>query len=484
MRVVLTNNLKPRNSTKVPYMTIKLECEGYLVNDTSVVNPSVTFRFENVDSTINSPISHNYIYIPDFKRYYFINNWTVSGDFWTAHCTVDVLASFKDVIGMSEQYVLRSSAEHNPNLIDSLYPLESSCEVVTGTVAFGQENSIWIDTIHSGYFILGVVAKGVNNLCGITYYTLNFDQMAAFTDYLMKDVSWAGIEELSDGLSKALFNPMQYLVSCTWFPRKPKTIPLMSNELQYGFWSFYMQMGELGVPEKSVEQNLYLGIIDIPYHPDSGSDYSRSYLSKPPFTSAKLYIQPFGIIDIPLSMCNSNGGCYAFVDLDPLGGAAILRLTSDREGSHTIAYKSADYGVPIKFSQLTTDVKGFGLALGADIMANAIGDFADKVFGGNISNHISGIASAVEAGFTKADAKGNSGAFLSYQIRPSLVTTFCRQAERDVQKHGLPLCKKRVISKIPGYIMCEGAKFEGHSGVLLDEKTTVENYMNTGFYYE
>lgn len=483
MKAVLTYNLKPTNSTKkvnLPYCEYH-EADGHLVNDTDITAPSVTFKFATV-----SPTTWNYMHIPSFGRYYFINDWTVSGDLWTAHCTVDVLASFKETIGASEQYVLRSSAESNPNLLDTMYPLQSSVEVENGDVVFVDSASIWkknnYGQIHHGCFLLSVISNGSYDMCGITHYVLNFDQMASLMNYLMNDISWAGVEELSMGLSKVLFNPMQYLVSCTWLPKEPAdAITVPSNTLYYGWWSFTINTGQLKVVMPGVESNIYLGMLNIAKHPDA-SGYN-SYLNKSPFTTAALHIQPFGIVDIPLSMCES-GVCYVFMDLDPVGGAAVLRLTSDRDGKKVISYKSAEYGVPVRFSQLTTDMKGFGLSLGADIMSSVLGDFADKVFGGSISNHLSGVASAIEGGFTKAETKGNGGAFLSYLVYPYLVVSYTKQADRDVEKHGLPLCKKKRLDTIPGFIMCEGARFSGSPKTLLNEKNMIENYLNTGFYYE
>lgn len=483
MKAILTYNLKPTNSTKqvnLPYCE-HYESDGFIVNDTDLTHPSITFNFPAV-----SPTTWNYLHIPSFGRYYFINDWTVSGDFWTAHCTVDVLASFKSAIGESEQYVLRSSAENNPNLTDTMYPLQSAVEVVNKDVSFSDTTSIWkknnYGQIHHGCFLLSVVSNGAYDMCGITHYILTFEQMALFMNYLMNDISWAGVEELSTGLTKVLCNPMQYLVSCTWLPKEPAdVITVPSNKLYYGWWSFTINTGQLKVIMPEVETDIYLGQVVVDKHPDA-PDYN-SYLNKSPFTTATLHIQPFGLVDIPLSMCKA-GICYAYIDLDPVGGAAILKLTADREGKKVISYKSADYGVPVRFSQLSTDVKGFGISLGADIMANVMGDFADKVFGGSISNQLSGIASAIEGGFTKAETKGNGGAFLSYLVYPYVITTYCKQADKDVEKHGLPLCKKKKLSTIPGFIMCEGAKFSGSPKTLLNEKNMIVNYMNTGFYYE
>jgi len=63
----------------------------------------------------------NYCYIPIYDRYYFVSDWDWSENrLWYASCQVDVLATYKTVIGNKQYYVLRSATEYNPDLIDTL----------------------------------------------------------------------------------------------------------------------------------------------------------------------------------------------------------------------------------------------------------------------------------------------------------------------------------------------------------------------------
>lgn len=69
---------------------------GSLKDETSVINPVVIMELEN-------PTGFNYAYIPEFARYYFIDNIvSVRTGLWKISMKVDVLESFKNsILGIS-----------------------------------------------------------------------------------------------------------------------------------------------------------------------------------------------------------------------------------------------------------------------------------------------------------------------------------------------------------------------------------------------
>ena len=67
-----------------------LHIEGTLRNETSILNPSIIIEGDYVGF-------YNYMYIPQFDRYYFITDIeSIRNDLWRISATVDVLMSFKD----------------------------------------------------------------------------------------------------------------------------------------------------------------------------------------------------------------------------------------------------------------------------------------------------------------------------------------------------------------------------------------------------
>ena len=107
LSVTLYEFKKRENSTKRPDSTVtQITHNAVLKMPTSLLRPEITFDF----GLKGNPSYYNYAYISDLgNRYYFIRDWTVGdGHLWTAHLEVDVLASWKNSIGNSTQYVTRS----------------------------------------------------------------------------------------------------------------------------------------------------------------------------------------------------------------------------------------------------------------------------------------------------------------------------------------------------------------------------------------
>lgn len=99
-----------------------VECEIFSPCD--VVRPILKMSTESI---LNSD---NYIYIPDFNRYYFKSNTTKSGEITTLSLICDVLMSFKEDIKNCPLIAERSSNIFNSYLKDNdrnflSYPLNT-----------------------------------------------------------------------------------------------------------------------------------------------------------------------------------------------------------------------------------------------------------------------------------------------------------------------------------------------------------------------
>ena len=84
---------KRDNSTKRPTGSgTSLQCE--IRYESSILNPVL-----QINTVISNPSNLNYAYIPEFNRYYWINDWSYDRGFWIVRMSVDVLATYKDQIG-------------------------------------------------------------------------------------------------------------------------------------------------------------------------------------------------------------------------------------------------------------------------------------------------------------------------------------------------------------------------------------------------
>lgn len=86
---------------------------GTLREETSLINPIIVINNK-------SPIRYNYAYIPEFKRYYYINNVeSVRNNIWKLYLQVDTLMSFKgDILALKVVVEKQSLLENGDEYID------------------------------------------------------------------------------------------------------------------------------------------------------------------------------------------------------------------------------------------------------------------------------------------------------------------------------------------------------------------------------
>lgn len=103
----------------------KTECTIY--GDCSILAPTILLRY---DATI---IHHNYMYIADWGRYYFIDNITVSnGKQMVISGSVDVLQTYKESIKTCKGNCIRNEGIGRPTDVpDHEFPIKPASNFVT-----------------------------------------------------------------------------------------------------------------------------------------------------------------------------------------------------------------------------------------------------------------------------------------------------------------------------------------------------------------
>ena len=110
MKIILYENTSPKKKV-VKKLTMAKELEGNLMNECSVVSPTVLVEIDNLSQ-------YNYMYIPVFHRYYFITNSTVvQNKIWRIEAHTDVLMSSKDDL-LKNQCVVEKVENGGSNYVD------------------------------------------------------------------------------------------------------------------------------------------------------------------------------------------------------------------------------------------------------------------------------------------------------------------------------------------------------------------------------
>ena len=98
---------------KSAYLTEIIQSTGTLRRATSIISPEFEFIYNKVPD-------FNYVYIPNFNRYYFIDNIvSLRNNVWTLSLSVDVLMSYKEQIKECDGFIARNEFEFNDYLIDN-----------------------------------------------------------------------------------------------------------------------------------------------------------------------------------------------------------------------------------------------------------------------------------------------------------------------------------------------------------------------------
>ena len=457
---------KRTNSTKRPSsgtdynIEVKAPC--------NIINPEI-----KIASNAN-PTGYNYCCIPTWGRYYWVKNWTYSDSLWTASLVVDALASYRDQIGSSTEYVVRSSAQYDSSISDSLYPAKATVQSVTNAFQGG-----FAETISEGFFVIGFISKAPNSIGAVTYVVMTPGNAKKLSSKLLTDVSYLSIDntEISDSLTKILFNPYQYIVSCNYFPfdsaKLTAHLPLVSS-VDVGWWSIDIPCWILGADNNNLTKSVSVG---IPKHPQAAS--RGGYCNASPYTDYTIFLQPFGVIPLDASKLWGAATLSIQYTVDLFTGDSILRMFTDT--NQLVHETTAKLGVPIQLSNITFDVPSGGGLLQTGIAA-AFGGLQAALTGGSFSDVGNGILNAAQATNADVASKGATGSTIAFDSVPYMVARFKILVDDNNEDHGRPLCKRVQLSTIPGFIMVDDPDIALNA--TAEEIDSVKSYLKNGFFYE
>lgn len=461
---------KRENSTKRPDHTQGIVIPCALKDNCSAINP--VFEINTVLWPDGNPTGYNYCLCPTFGRYYFVRDWSYERGLWIAHLEVDVLASYRDQIAATPQYVVRSSFDFTPNAVDLRYPTINTPTRTTTTA-----ESIWVQNIVQGTYIIGVVNDDLAGIGAVHYYMFNQASFNVFCSRLLSNPDWLDISDISQNLQKALINPLQYVVSAMWVPIPLNNIVVEGDvkltSIKLGWWSFSAEC--YAIPQNPTIAGLTNLV--VPKHPQAAD--RGAYLNGAPYSSYTFTFPGFGNFSLDALKLSALSKIYCVVHVDLITGLGILMVhdgATSAQGGHLITVVRGQVGVPIQMTQLSTNPLNNmgGILSGA---ASAMGG----VFGGIVGG-LQAVGSS--AGFLSPDveSRGSNGTFSELILYPRLDATFLNLVDEDREDIGRPLCSVRKPSEIPGYIVVEDADVS--LVATAEENRRVKQYMESGFFYE
>lgn len=462
---------KRTNSTKRPSggqgfgIDLKAPC--------NIIDPEIKI------STQSDPTGYNYCYLPTFSRYYWVKNWTYSDGLWNASLTVDTLASYRDQIGYSTEYVVRSSAKNDPKIVDNLYPTKAT--ITTRTIY--ANSTPFTDDPESGsqgFFVVVVNAPGYVSFGGAIYLAMSGTTFQKLMAALLQNTDYLNIsaDEISSNLTKALFNPIQYISKAFWLPCGNTAIGTPINEIPVGWWKM-QNIGNAYVIQNNNDKNVFTFSISTPHHPQH---ITRGvYTDGAPYSEYTLYCPPFGEIKLNANLFVLQSTLYCRLTVDYRTGDAILDLSFNKDFNTIFFSTSGNVSVPVQLAQIATNVNE--LASLGGLVQTAIGAIAGGIEsffgGGDITN---GIASGAQQMTVASQSKGGGASVAKYGITPYLTGAFYDLVDDNNEHHGRPLCQRVQLFSIPGFIMVDDPDIA--LPATAAEIDSVKSYMKNGFFLE
>lgn len=478
---------KKENSTSLPSGGTTYNC--VLVRGSGILQPVIELKMD----LTSDPAAYNYAYIAEFLRYYYVSEWTFEGALWRATLTVDALASWKSYIGSQSFYVLRSSAQKDGTIMDTMYPVKSTFSVSTAA-----PTDKWFDVsanwLTNGYFVIGILSYNTYNnaIGGVNYYATlpgNFNVLMQ----QMFDVEGEyanAVRNVFDPISgysnlqkaNLLYvceNPYNdYIKSVTWVPDAPVGDTIYN--------SMYLGPTQISVKYKTVKiRNTaqYRSNITIPKHPLSSS--RGTYTNLAPYTEMYLSLPKLGLVEVDPSYFADRSSMAITLDIDPITGEGLYRLYArSGEGGLQEEWEISRWYAPIGVSVSITQGKELGTREGA------IGQLVSTAFNaltspGSIAALPAAIANVERAQKSAGATLGNNGGWLGLQpefAKPRLICIFRDIAADDNSQNGRPLCQVKQMSSLGGYIKVQDADIQAPA--TSQELATIKSYMESGFYYE
>lgn len=487
MNVTLYTFSKKHNSTAVP--TGGTSVDVVLKDEAGVLDPIIELH------TAASPSAYNYLYIPTFGRYYWLREWTYNRGIWTGSFYVDPLASWRTQIGAQQLYVFRSAYESDGRVIDSLYPVKADPEFkVTPIPGFwtstgASAGGAW----GSGLYVIGLIGDGEINYYGFQKPDLDKFLERLFSDDYFQSIVGAGVT-ISPEI-KAEVNPLQYVASVRYYPAA-----FAAGENSWGLLNYSaggnpttLSAGKGKVPlngEATVRYFLTRSSIVGTYYTnftisDSSYDHPQQsrgkYMRGAPYTKWEVFMPPFGIIELDSGDLIDAEMLNIAMIVDIRTGSAQLDITAvvDNTG-HLIARAGGNVGIDCPL----THVMQTGINY-ANVGQNALGA-AFSAMTGNVAGTVNYLRNAIGNGIEgkkpHLSTVGSQGSGAETGGHPMIITTYYKAVDDDVAGRGRPLCSKRLISSIPGYITADPDELS--IAATARELEEIRGFISGGFFYE
>ena len=472
MEVRFYNFSKRNNSTKIPTGGYKsFNC--LIKESSSIVNPKLKIQTDVI-------AAYNYAYIPQWNRYYFVNDAVSEDNMWIVYLEEDSLATYKDAIGNTSCNIMYASGS-TKNIVDSRIPVRADVTISEDS------NSI------AG---LEIFDQGGNTVIGIT-------GKGSFGAYVCNDIN-----DLLDGVDNWWDN---LTINNVWDAAKQFIFGGSAADCIKSAIKLPIQWTELIGPT----ENLYLG--NYPAKNDNGVAIQGIRILQPivsgtcncliPWPATKnwtrlsqystivMYLPLIGLVNLPATELQDETNINIQYKVNITSGDLSVIYTGGTTRKHlgtasaNIAQNTAYGSTGINTNKMTQSVvTGVGsLIVGVALAAESGGlSLAQKLaVGGGLA---ASAGQAISAMGGSSDGSGGLGGGASNALDKDVHIWVVTKNLTDTPNSFNPIMGKPYMSvgkpkNFSGYVQTDGFKFE-HIQAFKSEKEIVNTLMDSGIYFE
>ena len=446
--------------------------------NTVTVNGNSTISFGYTAEEIAT--DYVYAYIPKWDKYYFIGTPAIITNYHVQYdLEEDYLASRKTEIGSTVAHIAYSSTGWDKDLTDGRIAVKGTKTIYHDSQALGFDG---------GCYIIGVVNNDSNGKLGaLSYYRMDAANLAKLIKYMMQDSFWDKIKQYFNGKT------LDFIQSCIWVP--------VSGSGFVGTMQTTFYVGDTAIADYSTVPETPVYITHYPVTTpvaELGSVVSLSLGSKfqdfrdnQPYSSASLYLPGVGLTDLNINDFYESASVNVQTIFDITTGDCTYKIYDDT--NQLLKTVSFNASASVSLSQVNINSAGAIAGIGGAV-GGVVGLGLSAVTMNPVGMATAGVgilagasAAVMSANQRSTSIKGTNSGRSGFYTRTAS-TVVVRQDTEDpdnanyIARCGRPVGQTHAISNHSGYVQCEGASVSiaGDNS----ERDVINNYLNTGFYYE
>ena len=439
----------------------------------------------------------NYLYIDEFKRYYFINDLiAVEGNLWQIDASCDVLMSFKENIYNINAFITRNEFEYNNLIVDDLLTYEYDKEVNEVILPLGDK----VDTFMQPYnnpsiidsnYTISVINTSMNNSISPEVVNSNNNVLNNVGIYnvgaSLSSETYATYYTMINRLYRALINNKignvdldSYVLSCICYPFTIKA-GTEASKLKLG----NTELTDVDVYDLNKKLSEYYTIADFTITADD------NFLSYNPYTIYELYIPFMNWIQLDANAILNNRILVEYIVNYQTGSAEVVVI--DDTNNKLLYANTCQLGVNIPINS-TNSLEleknrlsnNLSLILGT---ASSVGMMATgHVLGGAMGlagtglNYFNNYNKQIEQASGHV-ADSYAGVYMPTQCRLRTTKLKPKNLNDDKYKalYGKPLNAVRRIGNLKGFTIASDFHLENIASATTNEINLIDSILKNGF---